>query len=80
MPSGNYYRTQAELFMRMALACSEPECAAQLTAQARLFLNLAGQTQDGGGADLNTLLEEFNHQQLLKPDRPLHIAKPAPKR
>jgi hypothetical protein len=79
MPSGNYYRTQAELFMRMALACSELERAARLTAQARLFLNRAGQTQ-GGGGDLNVLLEEFNHQQLLKPDAALNTAKPAPKR
>jgi len=69
MPSDAYYRTQAELFMRMALACSEPERAAQLTAQARLFLNLASHTQDGG-ADLNALLEEFNHQQLVKPTGP----------
>jgi len=66
MPSGSYYQSQAELFLRMALACSEPVRAAQLQAQARIFLNLASQMQDGS-ADLNALLEEFNHQQLLVP-------------
>jgi hypothetical protein len=59
MPSRSCYRTQAELFLRMALACSDPERAAQLQAQARLFLNLAGHAQDGG-ADPNALLEAFN--------------------
>ena len=63
MPSRDYYRDQANLFFRMALGCSDPEHAAQIEAQGRLFLNLAEQTSEDS-PDLNTLLVDFNHHQL----------------
>jgi hypothetical protein len=66
MPSAEYYRNQANLFFRMSLACGDPERAAQLEAQARLFLNLAGQSPEPP-QDLNTLLDGFNDNQLRKP-------------
>jgi hypothetical protein len=65
MPTALYYREQANLFLRMALACSDSEKAAQLEAQGRMFLNLAGQASEEP-ADLNALLADFNDHQLRK--------------
>jgi hypothetical protein len=63
MLSERYYREQADLMLRMALASGDPERSAHFEAHARLFLNLA--EHDGERpSDLNALLDGFNQQQL----------------
>jgi hypothetical protein len=65
MPSTSYYRGQANLFFRMALACSDAERAMLLEAQGRLYLNLASQLH-AEPTDLNSLLDVFNGGQMRK--------------
>jgi len=63
MPSPSYYRDQANLFFRMALASSDAERGALLEAQGRLYLNLASQLHEPP-TDLNPLLDLFNRGQM----------------
>jgi len=63
MLSERYYREQADLMLRLALASGDPERSAHFEAQARLFLNLA-EHEGERAPDLNALLDGFNQQQL----------------
>jgi hypothetical protein len=63
MPSAPYYRDQANLFFRMALASGDVERAAQV--QGRFYLNLAGQLPTRSRT-LHALLDGFNDQQMRK--------------
>jgi hypothetical protein len=65
MPSISYYQGQANLFFRMALACSDAQRGALLEAQGRRYLNLATQLHDKP-TDLNSLLDAFNGDQMRK--------------
>ena len=47
MPSGNYYRTQAELFVRLAQASRDPQVAERYHQMARDQIGKAGKSATG---------------------------------
>jgi len=49
MPSGNYYRTQAQLFARLAAATSNPRTAERYRIMALQQLAMAGQVDARSG-------------------------------
>ena len=49
MPSGSYYRTQAQLFVRLALATSDPKVAARYNALALENLAKAEEVEPTAG-------------------------------
>jgi hypothetical protein len=65
MTHAQYYRNEARHLTSMARASKYPEIAAQLEAQARLYLGLA-RVCESHGNDLTRGLHEFNSQQMRK--------------
>ena len=63
MPRADYYREQARRLALMARATRHADFAAQLEAQARLYLSLA-RVPERSTNDLNSVLNGFNAQQM----------------
>jgi len=63
MPRADYYREQARRLALMARATRHADFAAQLEAQARLYLSLA-RVPERSTNDLNSALNGFNAQQM----------------
>ena len=63
MPRADYYQEQARRLMSMARTARHPDFAAQLEAQARLYLSLA-RIRASPASDLTALLNEFNARQM----------------
>jgi hypothetical protein len=63
MPRADYYREQALRLISLARATRHVDLAAELVAQARLYLSLA-RVREGPGGDLTPLLNEFNARQM----------------
>ena len=69
MARASYYRDQANLLLWWALATSNAEHQALLRGRARKLLAQA-EVAETPEVDLNPLLDEFNHRQMVQPEQP----------
>jgi hypothetical protein len=68
MSRAEYYRQQAQLLLIWAFATNNSDYAARLEARACMFLAAAEKPEDPALRDLTPYLDEFNTEQMRKPD------------